>query len=404
MEPRPFAKPYYFFFLFLPAGISMGFVSVTLPYLLTQHGFSVAKTAGIVALGVSANLWRFLWGPVADLTLSLRKWYWIGVIASVVSLQLLCLTPFTLKGAIVLMIIVFISQLSSTFVMLPLGGIMANRIPEEKKGQASGWYQAGNLGGVGLGGGAGLWLANHFSVTIAGLVLCVMSLLSALFIFFIEDVVREKQETVSAAIGNLGKSILAMVRVPVILFVIILICMPIGTGGASNLFSAIATDWNASADTVALVTGILSGMISALGCVLGGFMADRWGVWVAYLGAGAIGAFCTIVMALAPMQPYVYIAGVLEYSFGLGLINAAFSAVLLFAVGKKNASTKYAMLASLGNLPVVYMTTVDGWSHDKFNSKIMLLLEAGLCLLFVIICVFVIRWLKERNWLLKAVE
>jgi MFS transporter, PAT family, beta-lactamase induction signal transducer AmpG len=109
-------------------------------------------------------------------------------------------------------------------------------------------------------------------------------------------------------------------------------------------------------------------------------------------------------MAVSPLRPYVYIAGVLGYSFSLGLMNAAFSAVLLFAVGKKNASTKYAMLASLGNLPVVYMTTVDGWAHDRFNSKFMLLLEAGLCLLFVFICVLIIRWLKEKSWLLKTVE
>jgi MFS transporter, PAT family, beta-lactamase induction signal transducer AmpG len=404
MEPRPFAKPFYFFFLFLPAGISMGFVSVTLPYLLTQHGFSVARTAGIVALGVSANLWRFLWGPVADLTLSLRKWYWIGVIASVVTLQLLCITPFTLKGEAFLMIIVFISQVSATFVMLPLGGVMANRIPNEQKGQASGWYQAGNLGGVGLGGGAGLWLASHYSVMIAGLVLCLMSLLSALFIFFIEDVSREKQETITAAIANLGKSIISMVRIPIVLFVVILVCMPIGTGGASNLFSAIAADWKTNADTVALVTGILSGIVSTVGCVIGGYIADRRGVWVGYLGSGTICALCTIAMAVSPLRPYVYIAGVLGYSFSLGLMNAAFSAVLLFAVGKKNASTKYAMLASLGNLPVVYMTTVDGWAHDRFNSKFMLLLEAGLCLLFVFICVLIIRWLKEKSWLLKTVE
>jgi MFS transporter, PAT family, beta-lactamase induction signal transducer AmpG len=194
------------------------------------------------------------------------------------------------------------------------------------------------------------------------------------------------------------------VRIPAALFVVILICLPIGTGAASNLFSAIATDWKTDADTVALVTGILSGLISTVGCVLGGYIADRWGNWVAYLGSGSTCALITILMAVSPMQPYVYIIGVLAYSFGVGLINAAFSAVLLFAAGKKNASTKYAMLASLGNLPVVYMTSVDGWSHDKFNSKYMLILEAVLCVIFVIICIFVINWMKSKKWLVKTIE
>jgi hypothetical protein len=33
----------------------------------------VAAAGYIAALGVSANLWRFLWGPVADLMFVLKK-------------------------------------------------------------------------------------------------------------------------------------------------------------------------------------------------------------------------------------------------------------------------------------------------------------------------------------------
>lgn len=64
MPHRETAKPFIFFFLVLPYGISSGFVSITLPFVLTRAGFSVATAASIVAIGVSANLWRFLWGLV----------------------------------------------------------------------------------------------------------------------------------------------------------------------------------------------------------------------------------------------------------------------------------------------------------------------------------------------------
>jgi hypothetical protein len=75
--------PVIFFFLVLPYGISSGFVSITLPFVLTRTGFSVATAASIVAIGVSTNLWRFLWGPVADLTLTARRWYLLGLTTSV---------------------------------------------------------------------------------------------------------------------------------------------------------------------------------------------------------------------------------------------------------------------------------------------------------------------------------
>ena len=69
MHDRESTHPFVFFFLVLPYGISSGFVSITLPFVLVSAGFSVALAASIAAVGVAANLWRFLWGPVADLTL-----------------------------------------------------------------------------------------------------------------------------------------------------------------------------------------------------------------------------------------------------------------------------------------------------------------------------------------------
>jgi len=398
-----FTRPLYILFLVLPSGISFGFATVTLPYLLTQNGFSVVHTAEIVALGVSASLSRFLWGPVTDLTLSLRRWYWIGAVISAACIFLLSITPFTNKGILLLSLIVFISQAAANLTLVPVGGIMANRIEQSRQGRAGGWYQAGNLGGTGLGGGLGLWLASHLSLLTAGLVLGTISILSACAVMVIRDVQHDKERRFISALTDMGKGILSMLRVPVVLFVILMLCMPIGTGAANNLWAAIAADWKTSADVVALVTGILGGLVSALGCVAGGFIADRWGNWVAYLGAGLFCAGVTLIMAVFPFLPYVYISGVLAYSFGLGLVNAAFSSVILYAIGKKNASTKYALLSSLGNLPVVYMTTFDGWTHDKYNSKFMLVAEAMVCIFFVLLCIFVINLLKRRKLLLATI-
>src|SRR5580698_9141845 len=104
MHQQSFIKPYYIFFMALPAGISFGFVSITLPYLLTHEGFTVESISVIVSIGASANLLRFLWGPVVDLTLSLRKWFWVGLLACIAILLMICFTPFTVKGTILLTI------------------------------------------------------------------------------------------------------------------------------------------------------------------------------------------------------------------------------------------------------------------------------------------------------------
>jgi len=407
-EPEPaeqqFTKPFYIFFLVMPMGISQGFVTVALPFLLTKNGFPVALTAGIVAIGLSANLWRFMWGPVVDMSLSLRKWFWIGISASIALLLLLCFIPFTVKGAGLLSIIVFTSQVAATITLLPTNGFMAKSIKQNRKGEASGWYQAGSLAGVGFGGGFGLWLATHSSLAMAGIVLSVASILFALVILLIRDIPHYKEKTMLQEITVMGKGIFAMIKLPVALFVIILITMPIGTGAMANLWSAVANDWKTGADTVVLITGLLSGAVSAVGCVAGGLIADRWGVWVAYLGSGIICALVTMLMALMPYEPAVYIAGVLTYGFSTGLIYAAFTAIIFFVIGKRHVATKFSLLASLGNLPVIYMTAFDGWMHDKYNSRYMLLAEAIAGILFVIIFFLILKRMRYKKLIPAVID
>ena len=367
-----------FFFLVLPYGISNGFASITLPFILTQNGFSVATSASVVAIGLSANLWRFLWGPVADLTLTARRWYLIGLITSTATLILLGFMPFRQSAVPLLTAMAFISQVAATLIVLPVGGLMAHTVPDEEKGRAAGWYQAGNLGGTGIGGGAGVWLAAHFSKETAGGALGLAMMASAAALYFVSDVRLATGERISARMRLLGRDILSMVRSAIPLFTIVLVASPIGSGAMNNLWSAVAPDWHANPDTVALVTGLLNGVVSAIGSVAGGWVADRFGRWWAYFGSGAIMAVVTIIMAVAPRTSFAYAAGVLAYAAWGGVAYAAFSAVVLFAIGRGAASTKYATLSSLGNLPVIYMTAVNGWAHDRFGTAGMLHIGSAL--------------------------
>ena len=271
-------KPLTFFFLVLPYGISSGFVSIALPFILTRDGFPVATAASIVAIGVSANIWRFLWGPVADLTLIARRWYLLGLGTSALTLLILSLMPLHQSEVGILMTVVFISQVAATLIVLPVGGLMAHTVAEEAKGRAAGWYQAGNLGGTGIGGGAGVWLASHVSREAAGGALGLAMLASAAAIYFASDVRIISTESLGARMRILGRDIADLLRSAIPLFTIVLVCSPVGAAAMNNLWSAVAPDWRASANTVALVTGVMNAILSAIGCVVGGWIASSWTV------------------------------------------------------------------------------------------------------------------------------
>ena len=202
--------PVTFLFLLLPYGVSNGVISITLPFVLTRAGFSVATAASIVAIGVSANIWQFLGGPIVDLTLTRKRWYLIGLGACAGTLLLLGIFPLRQETVGILTAMVFVSQVAATFVILPVGGLMAYTVADEAKGRASGFYQAGNLGGAGLGGGAGVWLVSHFSFGIAAAVLSAAMLLAAIALIFVPDIGNVSAERLSDRLRLIGSDLREM--------------------------------------------------------------------------------------------------------------------------------------------------------------------------------------------------
>ena len=170
----------------------------------------------------------------------------------------------------------------------------------------------------------------------------------------------------------------------------LLICfLPIGSGAASNLWAAVADDWHASANTVALATGVFSGIVSALGCLAGGYGSDRMDRKTSYALYGLLMAMCTVAMAIAPRTEAMYVVFTLIYAFIQGLTYAGFTAVVLETIGLGAAATKFNVYASLSNMPIAYMTLIDGWAHTRWGAAGLLNVEAAIGVLGIIVFVAV---------------
>ena len=118
------------------------------------------------------------------------------------------------------------------------------------------------------------------------------------------------------------------------------------------------------------------GIASAIGCFIGGYLCDRMDRKTAYWVFGLVQALCAVAMAITPRTELVYIAFVMLYWLVTGFTYAAFSAVVLEAIGQGAAATKYNVFASLSNMPIAYVTLVDGWAHTRWGTGAMLHVEA----------------------------
>jgi MFS family permease len=254
--------------------------------------------------------------------------------------------------------------------------LVAHDIPENLKGRAGGWLQAGNLGGLGLGGGAGLWLADNIS-PLAGSTIIALACLVCSFglILVTEPPSFIKEKSYLKTLGNLNRDIWNLLKSRMGFLALVLCFLPIGSGAASNLWSSISKDWSASANIVALVVGVLGGVLSAIGCLLGGWICDLMDRKKAYVLFGLIQALCALGMALSPRTEQMFVLWTSLYAISTGLTYAGFSAFVLEAIGKGAAATKYNVFASLSNAPIYYMIFIDEWAHGKWSAFGMLMAE-----------------------------
>ncbi len=377
MTPRR-VHPWLFMVLIIPYGAVSGYITVTLAYQLKQAGGSVGQIAGLIALGILPHTWKFFWAPVVDMTLNQKKWYLLAVLPSSLGLAAMGFFPATKPGLAALSAIAFLSSLATTVLGMSVESLTAHTTPPDMKGRAGGWLQAGSLGGSGIGGGLGLWLVG--ALPQAWMASCIVGGLCLLCAAALASV--PAPERVANEHGLLGSFVAAFKDVWQVLrnragaLAFMLCLLPIGSGAAP--FAAIAGEWRASANTVALITGVLGGIISALGCLVGGWLCDRMDRKAGYVWFGIFQAASGVAMALLPHDQAMYIVWASVYTFSTGLTYAAFSSFVLEAIGKGAAATKYNALASLSNVPIYYMTRLDGWSNDRWGSNKMFFLESAI--------------------------
>lgn len=397
--PKQYGHPAIFMFLYLPFGIFFGFIGVTMGFLLTNAGVSLAGVATIVSLPFLPNMLKFLWAPLVDTKLTVKKWYLIANIGTAAGIFITCLLPFNNQTLVPLRVIILLTGLANSIVAMSTESLIAQNVPEEEKGQAGGWLQAGNLGGFGLGGGAGIWLAEKLADKwMAGAVIAVICLLCQFGLLKLtEGFSFSREKKYLKTITNLGKAIWMILKSQRGFLALLMLFLPIGSAAATSLWSSVYKDWNATPGEVALVVGALGGILSAVGCLIGGWICDRMDRKKAYIFYGLFQVVCALSMAFCPRTEWMFVIWTSLYGVSNGLTMAGFSGIVFEAIGKTGAATKYNVFASIGNIPLYYMIFVDELAHRKWGDTGMLITESAITVLAASLFTFIFLILKNTK-------
>ncbi len=367
--------PLFWAVLVLPFGLAVGYAQVAVPYVLRLRGLDMAAIAGIASIASLPHAWKFLWAPALDAGLSRKRWYlaMIGLTAALLALTAL-IPPdaarhfgpvsFLTSYTTVLTLAQATVATSSSAVL----ALMALTVPDAEKGRASGWLTAGNLAGTSAGGAIVTWMLRHTSPQATAIALGMTCLACALPVFAIVEPAPERHAP-SALVSVLLKEVWATLKSREGWTGMILCLSPVGTGAMTNLFSALAMDYSSDAVArermVILANGVAAGLVSALGALVGGYVAGRMNRRLAYAMFGAVMAMAAMGMMIGPANPTAFTLGCLAYYFANGLCYAAFYAFVLEMIGKgASVTTRLTLFVGASNLAISYVTWLDGKGYD----------------------------------------
>ena len=407
-----------FFFLYLTEGIPLGFTAVAIATQMRRQGVSPAAIGAFV--GSLYLPWAFKWaiGPFVDV-LSSDRWgrrrMWIVIAQVMMVAALLVALPVHFDTQIRLFTaLILIHNVFAATQDVAIDALAVNVLKEEERGLANGLMFAGAYLGQTIGGAGVLFLTPKLGfpptyVFVAAWILSI-TLLVALPLREPKGPPRPASPdpplaTAAREIGTFALDAFRAFFGTRAAFVGLLFALlpagayALGLALQSNL--AVELGLN---DTQVGWLNLWAAVISALGCIAGGWLSDRFGrrrMLALFLVATAIPtAWLALEMqrygwihvvppqaASRALPPGALVAAfwiaVLTYSVPQGLMYGTRTALFMDVTTPRVAATQFTAYMAMLNLVIGYSASWQGWAVERWGYPKTLATDAALGLVSV---------------------
>jgi PAT family beta-lactamase induction signal transducer AmpG len=398
--------------LYVSEGIPLGFAAVAMAAYMRRQGLDVAQVGAFVGSFYLPWAFKWAWAPLVDLVRFERfggrkAWIAICQVLMIVTLFALAQVDYT-RHFDLLIALVLVHNFFSATQDVAIDSLAINTLREEERATANGFMFGGAYIGQGLGGGGAMFVAGQWGFDASFIY---VSLLLATIFAFVLVFVRDPSIVARAATSAAGvwASLVANVRSflgelrsgffgsGVGPMVGVAFCLlPMGAMALGNsIASAMQVDLGMSDEQIAQLN-IYSTVLSGIGSVAGGWVADRYGqrrmlaAW--YLLTTLPTLYLAMALASADGVQGITVAqffgASLVFSFTMGLHYGTSAAVFMGLTNPLVAATQFTGYMALKNLTISYSNMWQGAVVDTQGYATVLYLDAALVLLPILLIPF----------------
>lgn len=400
-----------FFALYLTEGIPLGFTATAIATQMRRQGVGPAEIGAFVA---SLYLpWAFKWaiGPFVDV-LSSDKWgrrrMWIVMAQVLMVTSLLAAMPVDFSAQLKLFtVLILIHNVFAATQDVAIDALAVNVLKEDERGLANGLMFGGAYLGQAIGGSGVLFLTPYtgFSSTFFVVGAFILSITLTIALPMREPAGPPRSRSPGSPLVAAGREIFGFARESLRSFVgsraafigLIFALMPAGAYALGlALQSNLAVELGLS-DTQVGWINLWSSIISGVGCVIGGWLSDRFGrrrTLALYLVGTAIPTAALAWMMqqhgwILPVSPTAlgrpvpspalvsfFWTATLSYSVFQGLMYGTRTALFMDVTNPRVAATQFTAYMALLNFVISYSATWQGAAVERWGYPVTLLIDS----------------------------
>ncbi len=405
-----------FSLLYLSEGIPFGFTAIAMVTYLRQQGVGLTEIGLFTASLYAPWGFKWAWAPLVDLVRIQRfgpRRFWIvtaQILMTAVLLAVMWIQP--AANLKLLTLLIMIHNVFAAMQDIAIDALAVQVLPEHERGTANGFMFGASYLGQAIGGSGAIFVAGRFGFAAAVPFVCATILMILLLVSIRLHEPPLPGETSSAGVAagrsaiallrkvghRLGKYLLDLVRGLSLsgrgpaAGVVFALLPPGAVALGLALGSTMQVDLGMSENQIARLN-LLTTVLAATGCVVGGWLSDRVGhrrmlaLWVALTTVPALwlASHFTSTEGMDGVTLQTFTFAQCAYSLAGGLIYGTSTAVFMGLTSPIVAATQFSGYMAMMNFVYSYSATWQGSFAENHGYAATLRRDAALAFVALLV-------------------